>query len=523
LNQPPEQASALTQNLALAVAVLFGIYLLFTSTVTLSDTLWPYDVKRILQLAILPIIFGLVLLNAELRSRFQTHISHIPRWLFTSLLVFIALGVISAVVNNQTKMAVIYALSEVLLLGLLIPAMFCIAVCRVTVGAKFDQTMVLMISVMAFAVGLQELMGILSAWASGIEFSPRIALLHFSWPRFYNQIQSWTMPVISALPLLFPGKKSAKFFCIGALSLGWYVMIATGGRGSFVGVTAALVIGLVIFPAIRKTIIRYQLTSLLGGLFIYLLVIWGHQGLAESTLAVPGSEQTTSTSERLDHQADTIKKPESAGSESFTSPLSASRMASSSGRMRIWAASVDDARSNPWLGNGPMGYACKGPVYREGHPHNFLMQILGEWGIPAFIIILIISAYLFFRLPILLRKSEGQSDKTNQVACLFALGVLAAAIHACVSGVMVMPASLVAAILISGSLLGLVPIKPSSALSGRSGLVVIGLSFYLSIAFLAFGHHELSISELRQEQTPLFDRLIPRLWQNGKVCALYQP
>jgi hypothetical protein len=55
-----------------------------------------------------------------------------------------------------------------------------------------------------------------------------------------------------------------------------------------------------------------------------------------------------------------------------------------------------------------------------------------------------------------------------------------------------------------------------------SGVIVLVLSLVLSISSLVFARHELGISQMAQEQTPLMDRLIPRLWQNGKVCRLYQ-
>jgi hypothetical protein len=57
--------------LALAIAILLGGYLLVTSIVTLSETRWTYDVKRMLELGLLPLIFITVLLDGSLRAGLQ--------------------------------------------------------------------------------------------------------------------------------------------------------------------------------------------------------------------------------------------------------------------------------------------------------------------------------------------------------------------------------------------------------------------------------------------------------------------
>jgi len=123
------------------------------------------------------------------------------------------------------------------------------------------------------------------------------------------------------------------------------------------------------------------------------------------------------------------------------------------------------------------------------------------------------------------------------LAGYFATGMLAAMILACLDGVLVMPASQVTGVLVCGCLLGLLPARPGFSQSGISqsshsqrgnsqptvtAAAVLTLAIIASIAFLAFARHELSVAEVRWTQTPVMDQGIPRLWQNGKVCALYQ-
>lgn len=520
-------APILTRGLAVAVAVLLGAYLLVTSTVTLSASLWTYDVKRILELCLLPLIFAVVLLHGPLRAGLQDQLRRIPRWLVAALGLIVALGVLSCVRNSNSAMALIYSLAEVSLLALLVLAALCVAACRQAAGTLFDRTALLLLALVAVTVGLQELLGVLAALNSGVEFHPRVALLHYSWPRFYNQVQSWSIPVIAALPLVFPGKPLAKFFCVAALALEWYVVVATGGRGSMIGVGGALLIAVIFLPAMRKTPIQYQFSGLLGAMLIYGLVVFGHLQLAaggfgnhaDSTVSAP----PTLAPGHTDNQAQAIQGMGDSRRQ-FLEPLTGRRVWTSSGRIAMWRGTLRDARTHPLLGIGPMNYACSGPLYRAAHPHNFPLQFLAEWGIPAFLLLLPVTGFLLLALFRQVRQPQAGSVP---LAGFLATALLAAAIHACLSGVLVMPASQVAGLLVGGWLLGTLPPaqaspRHSQAPASMALRVALLLGLALSIALLAFARREIAVSELRLEQTEVMDRGIPRLWQNGKVCRLYR-
>lgn len=532
--------SPTTRALALGVALLLGAYLLVTSTVTLHETLWKFDVKRILELCLLPVIFAVVLLTPGLRTAFQHQVSRLPTWMSWALGAIVVLGVISAVHNSVSTWSLIYSLSEVALLSLLGVAVFCVAACRSVAATLFDQTAVVLLAMVGLAVGLQELLGVLAALSQGLEFHPRIALLHFSWPRFYNQIQGWSMPVIVALPLLFPGKSLAKLLCAVALALEWYVVIATGARGTAVGVILAILIACVLFPAIRKTMVQYQALGLVAGMLIYASVALGHQTLpasptvsaarmdtpSESTPSVDDDSQKQPGDEEKARSIAIQKMGDSSGD--FMEPITGQRMWTSSGRIRLWRGSLQDAKAHPLLGIGPMNYACKGPIYREGHPHSFPLQFLSEWGAPAFLLLLAIGGYAALALIRALRQGEELATSNPAVAAFFATGILSALMLSGLDGVFVMPESQVTGVLVGGGLLGMMA-RRQRAVAGShinptlsrwpSILIVVAICF--SLAFLAFAQHEIRVSTERFEQTPPFDRGIPRLWQNGKVCVLY--
>jgi hypothetical protein len=350
-------------------------------------------------------------------------------------------------------------------------------------------------------------------------------LLHYSYPRFYNQVQTWSIPAIAALPLVFPGKRMVKAMCVAALILEYYVMLVTGGRGSMAATSLAIFMGAVFLPGIRKTLILYPLAGLLGGCLIYGLVLIGFQNLQAQGVAGPKEpERPVQHEEPARHPAaKRITGPAVAEkSGNFSEPLTGERIWTSSGRLYLWRHSLNDVAAHPLLGIGPMNYACTGPVDRSAHPHNFPLQIAGEWGIPALIILLVATAWAWVRLLRILRAPESEPRTDILLAGFLATAALAAMLHACLSGVLVMPASQVAGILVCGWLLGLLPVVPSGKPSLRFTPVLLVSGLAVSAALLAFGRQELAVADIRLEQTRVLDRGIPRLWQNGKVCRLYR-
>jgi len=525
-NSPAAQTT-IVRFTALLLPVALGAYLLITSTTDLSDTMWQFDAKRMLQLYLLPCMFLWVLIVPSLRIAFSEQVCRIPRWIRIALALMFLLGVISAWHNSTSRMGLAYSLADVALLFLLIPAALVIAACRNVAGEGFDRIVIVLIAMVGIAVGLQELIGVLAALNAGVEFNPRIALQHFSWPRFYNQVQSWTMPAIAALPFVFPRKRLVWLFCLLALSLHWYVVIATGGRATAVSVVGAVTIAAVLWPLARKRLLAINAVGLLLGILVYALVLLGHWNLSVSRAnqAEPnrsGIESSQST------QQENTGQDSAEEDGKFISAITGDRMKTSSGRTEMWRGSIQDTKAHPWLGIGPMNYACKGPVYRAAHPHSFPIQFLSEWGIPAFLLMLSVALFIAFRLVITLRAEKrtenGQPVDALQLA--LATSLISAAICACLDGVLIMPASLVAGILMVGWIIGTsgTATPQFAQLPARKVTPIIFLVFALAISllFLSFARQEIAIHEQSLEATPLMDRLIPRLWQNGKVCAIYQ-
>jgi len=325
--------------------------------------------------------------------------------------------------------------------------------------------------------------------------------------------------------LVFPGHALARLLCVTALALEWYVVVATGGRGTMVGVGFAVLATLIFLPGIRKTAARYHLAGLIGGLLIYALVVIGHRHLPHverPAFIPPARAATAERNGRNDGANDAAIEAIGESSGHFAEPMTGSRMWTSSGRWPMWRDSMREAQSHPLLGIGPLNFACTGPVNRAAHPHNFPLQFAAEWGIPAFLLLLLVVIYLWIRLLRALRNQRISALSQAQTAGFLATALLAASVHACLSGVLVMPASQVTGVLVSGWLLGSLPFQPENNGPKSSGPTVLIACLALSAALLLFARHEMAVADARLAQTAMLDQGIPRLWQNGKVCRLYR-
>ena len=126
---------------------------------------------------------------------------------------------------------------------------------------------------------------------------------------------------------------------------------------------------------------------------------------------------------------------------------------------------LEDIRQHPLTGIGPMNYVCTSPK-PIGHPHNFPLQLAAEWGIPVAVVSAACCACCGGGRHHV-RQNRFGSPEDNILAGLLLTGLTAAALHACLSGVMVMPASQVTGLLICGMLLGLYPFAPAKPVTRR--------------------------------------------------------
>lgn len=518
---------AKTRNVLLILPLCIGLILILTSTTHLIRGFWNYDTKRLLELAFLPFLFAFTLLYPPLRAAFTLQLQQVSirnRWLLVAIF---SIGVISSIYHADSLRHASYSLLEVFLMSALVIAALVIAAVRTMSGTAFDRLAMSLLVILGLGVGVQELVGVAAASSIGMEFNFRISLLHFSWPRFFNQVQSWTIPVLAALPALFWRKRLAQILCVCVIALNWYVLLMTGARGTVVGLVSAMAIILILFPGVRREALKWHIVGLVSGALIYLAVLsfW-----MDNAQPAPVAEALTSQTKEVSEleEAERSSNRSNSAQNSFYSQSLGRKMLNTSGRWAMWQGALGDIQANPLWGIGPMNYACKGRLNEAGHPHSFPLQVATEWGLPATLMLILLLAPLAWKAGRKLRTDSFDSDSEHFLAVLLAAGILTAAVHSCLSGVLVMPASQLTGVLICGWFLGILSPQweskkgePDDQLKQRRANVHVFLALLLimSSSALIFSVKEIGHRNEVLASTEVGDRIIPRFWQNGKACG----
>lgn len=470
---------------SLAIVVSLGLYLLLTSTFFPLDFLSTFDAKRVIQLALFTAVMVFAVAWAPLRTSTIAQLNRLSTLSRTALAVFFFIGIASSLRLDHPG----YALVDVAMIYVMMLLIAVTAASRELSSGLFDKWAVVLLAAMGFAVATQESMGFIVSWFLGSEFNYDQALIHFAHPRFYNQLQTWSIPVIAALPLIFPNKRWIKFGCIILLGLQWFLVIALAARGTVVGLITAMVFIALWLPGQRRFWLKYQLAGLFTGILIYAAILFLNGVLI----------------------------PQSQSGEFFAHSV-ARPMAHTSGRSTLWRLSMQDAIKHPVLGTGPTRYACDSNIILPGHPHSFLFRILGEWGFIALLMFLILAVTIGLGFLKSLKHSIKTSQSDPPLRAMLATSLIAGVIHACLSGLLIMPASQVAMILIAGWTLSLSGDSrlPSRNLVIASSLLLAGM--LITWAVLVFATSELTQLPQRTAYLKNYGPMVPRFWQDGRVC-----
>ncbi|MBE9550269.1 MAG: O-antigen ligase family protein, partial [Proteobacteria bacterium] len=345
------KASKTNTYLPLIAPGLLLLFLLSTSIRPISLGYDLYNDKRILEIVTLILVNLTGLFFVDIRKRLYQCWQSLPRIIQIAIPSFFALGTVSALRSSYPLPALADVANHLSMLtaGLVITSSYLL---------NPKQVMRLVASgivLLVFLSSFIELIGFITHWASGLQPNSHSMYIYFAHPRFFNQIQSWLLPLIFLLPLVYPKKHSLWTLSIVAAGCWWGLLFFSGGRGSSLGLLIALILstGIWFYKNKRNSghdfniiFIRSLSISLALGICLFTLLIYlpGWLGL-----------DTSSSIER------TIGRD----------------LSTSMGRFSIWSTALTGFYENYWFGIGPGLYSCLTPAdYYPAHPHNGYLQIL---------------------------------------------------------------------------------------------------------------------------------------------------
>lgn len=390
-NFAPIRPPALQLILLILVLAASALAVLLAPLVWHDDLTW-HDQQRLAQITLSLLAFlGLIVLFRKIDGLLS------PVWLWTGMGIVI-LGLVSSAFSAYS----IWAITEVALL-----------VCSIGISAfvyslaqnfpkQSDLALGVFIRVLLGGMVLQFYISYLAVFAhADLYFTPWMLLYGFSNPRHQGQFLTIVVPLLGAA-LFSSGVWQSRYpvwidkFLIVSLSC---MVFVAGTRGTIVAWFAVALLFLVIGGGSRKVAWKILIALVIG-----LILSWA-----------------------MLYVAAIVTNQESALRE-ISFGLSA--------REILWEEAWVATKANPWLGVGPMHFAAlKSKV--AAHPHQAILQITSEWGVPAFLLMGAAVILWLRRVYGMACSQDGTENSAIQWCILFSL--TSSVVQSMVDGVLVMP------------------------------------------------------------------------------------
>jgi len=329
----------------------------------------------------------------------------------------------------------------------------------------------------------------ISALKVGIQPSPSQLIVGYDNYRFFNYVQTISLPLLGLLAARMPDRGRRIFWWV--ISALWWMLLFVGfGRGTFLGLTIGIAIVWYAVPKVAGAWCRSMALAGVAGLVSYLFFY----------AAIPlilGMEPFGLFFTSLDR---TAENP-------------------TSGRFVLWARAIEMIQANPWLGGGPAHFAHYGRDLPYGaSPHSWVLQIGSEWGIPALLLLSGALALAMLRLWQLRKVISAENQDTLTAWLVTGLAVLADGL---VSGLIVMPTSQLWITLYVGCAWGWTySLSPTGKTIKWQQSVGIRVTLVLVVLLMIYALAHLTWHDLKDEkfQSNVYSKEIiysPRIFHDG--------
>lgn len=468
--------------------LLIALYIFLAPNVDFALSLTWHDGQRLAQVALFGLVVLLMLAVPGASPRICVAWLNLSRFVRGSLTGAFALGALSSLLSAQPR----WAYLEWGMLLLLIVLALVTAAGRRDAGERADPVLVLLFYATALAYAAKTVAVYLSMLLVGPEygvaFDARELYTGFSNIRFFGHVQTMLLPFL-LLPVLWWGTTRLRRMLLWIIPVLWWMLaIGSGTRGTWIAllIGAGVACGFGNRPGRLWTAMQFR--ALLYGAVAYLVFI----------LLIP---------ELLSRPAAFLYRTDD--------------ILSLSHREILWDAAVKMAAAHPWLGIGPMHFSDTwNPV--AAHPHNAVLQLMAEWGLPAALLFTLMFAVAGLKWAMRVRADTAACPDVRRslisVALLAAL--TGAAAQAMVDGVLVMPVSQTLLAVLCGWALAQSAAPVTTAISRRWQLLCLAAVLFAAGAVASTVY--LDAPRLEQRERAYAEMrpggiLLPRFWAQGWI------
>ena len=399
------------QNIHLGTVIQISILLIFSALIIFLPSLhfmpsvitWFMDGQRLLELLLLVfILLEAMLIGLKQSNYIPSSSLAINNKLRYALFLLFGFVTISCYLARSTRHAVIEVST---LIGL---CYFALYVARLFIENKevFLQRLIyaLWASILLYMASFY--VGYITATIFRTQLNWPFPFNGFSNVRHFNQYQLWGLGLICLPILCFDLKRNARIGLQLALTCWWVLLFYSASRGVLLAWFVGILITLVVYRVMAWQFFRLQFILASTGFLSYLLLFKAIPSMLQYNL-VTGTVIREATNDRVG----------------------------------LWSQSLTLVKDYPLFGIGPMHFAWYSPT--NAHPHNSMVQLAVEWGLPATLITFLIAGYGMHcwlkKLNTNELKIQTKLDKNLTIILFFT--IISNAAYSLVDGVIVMPMS----------------------------------------------------------------------------------
>jgi O-antigen ligase len=324
----------------------------------------------------------------------------------------------------------------------------------------------------------------LTALSLGQSIDVEVVMLGYRNPRFPSATHAVLIPLVLWLVIAPDQRRLTRVAAFAIASCLWAINLALGTRGIWVAVAlAGISLGWLDNKSIRKLTGLLALSASAGVLLYYALF-----------LTVPATHGTGETLQSRSQDIGSLSK-----------------------REQLWHRAAVMTLERPLLGFGPMHFATDPPL-EFAHPHNWMLQVSSEWGLPALVFAACLLGAVLVRCARRLR-SPGQTPEVKDRVAPFAMALAVALIYGLFDGNWVMPVSQSLNVLVLGSVVGLT--HESGGQGGRLISATTTTAFAMAALWLLWTAsiglpHQATAEEAYRAHSGQIE-FAPRFWQQGYI------